>query len=305
MRKTVLGLAALILTLAIQSSAFAQVNQFEGDWVNVDPNTSGVTKLNINVFYLFGIRIITVRAWGQCHPTDCDWGSVGATAYAPGVSDDLDATARALTATFNPGFAVKLMVIKPLRGGRLQADVYTRFTDGSGRTNYNATYIFKREGVGNDCLAYNPNDLKIVDEGPSGWLLTDGRSRMLILDNKEDAEKALALARRYTSHCFIGRDNTKPNRDDYVHEYWMGDSGIGTVIPNEDCIPYNPDTLRIVDEGLTGFLLTDGVSRMAIYASREDAEEGLRVAKLYKQQCFIGRGNTRPNRKDYIVEYWK
>src|SRR5215510_8230337 len=172
MRKTLMGLAALILTLAIQSSAFAQVNQFEGDWVNVDPNTSGVTKLDINVFYIFGIRIITVRAWGQCHPTDCDWGSVGAAAYAPSVSDDLDAKARALTATFNPGFAVKLMVIKPLRGGRLQADV------------------FKREGIGNDCLLYNPNDLKIVDEGPSGWLLTDGRSRMLILDNKEDAEKA-------------------------------------------------------------------------------------------------------------------
>lgn len=305
MRKIVLGLAALLLMATLQSAAFAQVNQFEGDWVNVDPNTSGVTKLDINVFYLFGIRIISVRAWGQCHPTDCDWGTVGATAYAPSVSDDLDATARALTATYNPGFAVKLMVIRPVRGGRLQADVYTRFTDGSGRTNYNATYIFKRKGIGNDCLTYNPNDLRIVDEGPSGWLLTDGRSRMLILDNKEDAEKALALARRYTSHCFIGRDNTKPNRDDYVHEYWLGDSGIGTIIPNEDCISYNPDTLRIVDEGATGFLLTDGFSRMAIYASREDAEEGLRVAKLYTRQCFIGRDNTRPNRKDYIVEYWK
>src|SRR5262249_52516964 len=163
MRKTVLGLAALILTLAIQSSAFAQVNQFEGPWVNVDPNTSGVTKLDINVFYLFGIRFITVRGWGQCHPTDCDWGTVGATAYTQGVSHDPNAKARELTGPFMPGFEFKLMVLKPLRGGRLQADLYTRFTDGSGRTNYNATYIFKREGIGNDCLIYNPNDLKIVD----------------------------------------------------------------------------------------------------------------------------------------------
>src|SRR5262249_42197433 len=74
--------------------------------------------------------------------------------------------------------------------------------------------------AGNDCLAYNPKDLQIVDEGPSGWLLTDGRSRMLILDNKEDAKNALAVAQRHTSHCFIGRRNTRPNRDDYVNEYW-------------------------------------------------------------------------------------
>jgi hypothetical protein len=279
MRKIVLGFSALVLMFALQSAALAQVNQFEGNWVNVDPNTSGVTKLNINEFSLFGIRIISVRAWGKCSPTDCDWGTVGATAYAPGVSSNLETTARALTATYNPGFAVKSVVIRPVRGGRLQADIYTKFTDGSGRTNYDATYIFKPEGIGNDCLLYNPKDLKIVDEGASGWLLT--------------------------AHCFIGRDNTKPNRDDFVHEYWMGDSGVTTTIANEDCISYNPDTLRIVDEGAGGFLLTDGLSRMAIYASLEDAQEGLRVAKLASKQCFIGRDNGRPNRKAYIVEYWK
>ena len=32
--------------------------------------------------------------------------------------------------------------------------------------------------------------------------LTDGRSRMLMLDNEADARKALALAIRHTHHCF-------------------------------------------------------------------------------------------------------
>jgi hypothetical protein len=139
----------------------------------------------------------------------------------------------------------------------------------------------------------------------SGWLLTDGRSRMLILDNKEDAKNALALAQRHTSHCFIGRGNTRPNRNDYVNEYWAGDSGIEAVIPNEDCIPYNPDALRIVDEGAGGFLLTGGSSSMVLYATLQDAEEGLQVAKLHTKQCFIGRNNSRPNRMQYIVKYWK
>ena len=38
---------------------------------------------------------------------------------------------------------------------------------------------------------------------------------------------------------------------------------------------------------------------------RQDAERALAVAKGYNQQCFIGRDNQRPNRKDYIVRYWK
>lgn len=35
-----------------------------------------------------------------------------------------------------------------------------------------------------DCLPYDPFSLRIVDEGAQGWLLTDRRSRMLILDNE-------------------------------------------------------------------------------------------------------------------------
>lgn len=306
MKKVAFSLAAFILALAAHSAAFAQISQFEGNWENVDANTSGVTRLNIKTLNLFGIKIVTLRTFGKCHPTDCDWGTVSATAYAPGVSSDLDTTARSLTATYNPGFAVKLVVVRPLSGERLQADVYTRFTDGSGRTNYDATYILKREGFNSDCLYYNPNDLKIVFEGATGWLLTDGRSRMLMLDNREDAVRALALARRHTAHCFIGRDNTRPNRRDYVHEYWSGDSGIETTINGEDCLKYNPNNLSIVDEGANGWLLTEGGwHRMMMFDNRNDAEEGLAVAKRHTNYCFIGRDNNRPNRREYIVEYFK
>jgi hypothetical protein len=39
--------------------------------------------------------------------------------------------------------------------------------------------------------------LFIVDEGANGWLLTEGGShRMMMLDNKQDAEEALAVAKR-------------------------------------------------------------------------------------------------------------
>jgi hypothetical protein len=305
MKKIVLGIAALFVLLVAQSNAFAQINQFVGTWENVNAATPGVTKLKITHFELFGAQFVRVQAFGQCVPTDCDWGTVFATAYAPSVGSDLETTARALTAQFNPGFAVRIVTIRPISGGRLQADIYTRFTDGSGRTNYNATYIFKREGAQADCLSYDPTDLRIVNEGASGWLLTDGRSRMLILDNQEDAERALALARRHTAHCFIGRDNTRSNRRDYVHEYWTGDSGIETTINGEDCLGYNPNNLQIVDIGALGWRLIDGSHWIAIYDDKKDAEAGLAVAKQNTKYCFIGRDNTRPNRRDYIVEYWR
>jgi hypothetical protein len=52
-------------------------------------------------------------------------------------------------------------------------------------------------------------------------------------------------------------------------------------------------------------LLTDGSSRMATLDNRADAEQALGVAGGSSRQCFIGRGNSRPNRKDYIVQYWR
>jgi hypothetical protein len=167
------------------------------------------------------------------------------------------------------------------------------------------TRIPTRTLVPEDCLLYNPAKLNIVNEDAQGWLLTDGVSRMLMLDDQSDAQKALALAKRHTAHCFIGRDNTRSNRRDYILEYWKGNSGQATTITSEDCISYNRANLKIVDEAANGWLLTDGSSRMAMLDDRQDAESALAVAKGYSQQCFIGRDNQRPNRKDYIVRYWK
>lgn len=71
-----------------------------------------------------------------------------------------------------------------------------------------------------------------------------------------------------------------------------------------DCIPFRADGLKIVNEGRAGWLLTDGFSRMAMLATEADARQALALVRGYTAQCFIGRGNTRPNRKDYIVAYW-
>ena len=128
---------------------------------------------------------------------------------------------------------------------------------------------------------------------------------MHMLDNERDARQALALAQRHTKHYFIGRDNRRANRRDYIVEFWEGDSGIHTILGKEDSIIYDTDHLRIIDEGERGWLLTDGRSRMLMLDNERDAKQALSLARRHTMQCFIGRGNKRPNRKDYIVNYWK
>jgi hypothetical protein len=157
-----------------------------------------------------------------------------------------------------------------------------------------------------DCLAYNPRALRIEDEGAQGWLLTDGASRMLMLDNRADAERALALARRHTAHCFVGRGNTRPTRAEYITHYWTGNSGIATTIAGEDCVPYNPASVGVFDRGALGWRMEDGSHALVLFDNQADANRGLIVARSAAGRlCYIGRGNSRPNRKEYIVEYWR
>jgi hypothetical protein len=142
LRETTYQLVLCFLALVMASGASAQLNQFSGCWTNVDPGTSGVTTLEMGV----SGTDVTVHAWGKCHPTDCDWGVAypSSYAYGPDVSSDLISEALAVSAVWTTSFSETLMTIRPAGGDRLQADVYTRFTDGSGRTAYTQSYVFER-----------------------------------------------------------------------------------------------------------------------------------------------------------------
>lgn len=233
MRKLFLSLCFACFVLFTHSDANAQLSQFQGNWRNADASTPGITRIQINT----NSSPVRVHAWGSCSPNDCDFGAVDGYAYGPNAGSNLNASAQAVSAVFTTSFSEVVFIIRPSRGERLQADVYTRFTDGSGRTAYAETYSFVRqrggggrgEGGGRgggggvsrqDCLSYDPGRLRIVNEGASGWLLTDGGSRMVMLDSRSDAEHALGIAGGSSRQCFIGRNNNRPNRKDYVVGYW-------------------------------------------------------------------------------------
>jgi hypothetical protein len=73
--------------------------------------------------------------------------------------------------------------------------------------------------VPEDCIAYNPAILRIVDRGPF-WQLTSGALDLQIFQTQGEALRGLAVARGHTQQCFIGRSNTEPDRYRYITEYW-------------------------------------------------------------------------------------
>jgi hypothetical protein len=132
-------IAAFLLVMFIALSGYASMDQFAGRWTNVDPNTRGITTMEIGVTGASA----SVHAWGKCTPTDCDWGSVSSYAFAPDVSSDIAGQAMAMMAVFDAGFSDTTLFIKPVGNG-LSVQSFTHFKDNSGRSNYVSTYSFSR-----------------------------------------------------------------------------------------------------------------------------------------------------------------
>ena len=125
------------------SARLAGLADLLGDWENVDSATRGIIRIQV----ADNGGAMQVRAFGACTPTPCDWGAVPATAYAPNVGTQVSAGTEYLLARFPTSFAEKEMIIGPTSagGGQLQAVVLTRFTDGSRRSNYASTNLFRKK----------------------------------------------------------------------------------------------------------------------------------------------------------------
>ena len=154
-----------------------------------------------------------------------------------------------------------------------------------------------------DCIGYNLASLKIVNQNASGWLLTDTKSNIQLLDTKADAEQFLLVAKAHTQRCSIGRNNKRSNRADYIFSYFKGGTGQIPTIAKEDSIAFDSSKLAVKNLGATGFTVTDGNSSLALFDTQNDAARAIAVLKNYNRQVFVGRGNTRVNRLAYIAQY--
>jgi hypothetical protein len=108
------------------------VSDYLGEWTNADPNTRGISRLSVRK----DVARVVVQLWGNCHPNDCDWGTVQATPLARSVQSSAAAPITAINATYSPGFAEKRVTLRMAARNNLTATVDTHFTDNSGRADY-------------------------------------------------------------------------------------------------------------------------------------------------------------------------
>jgi hypothetical protein len=146
-----------------------------------------------------------------------------------------------------------------------------------------------------NCVEYDPASVTVDSFGIALFFINSNSGRLAGARTFPDAVRVQTLAKAHTKHCRIG---TPPGRS---VEYWLGDGG-GPRPPRDDCIPYDPDALEIVDEGPGGFLLTDRRSRMEIVDTRQDADDLLAMARAFRSQCFIGRSRFG---REFVITYWE
>ena len=192
---------------------------------------------------------------------------------------------------------------------------YVEARDNSGNVTRYVTKVVETKDteapIATDALPYNPTNLRIVKE-TNDWLLTDGRSRMLIFATEEDAMNGLKVVKRHTRQCFIGRSNKRSNRKDFIFEYWEGNSGLPVEkLSKSDIIPYDPKKVSARFNAKAGYWeIIEEISGsfthgMFIADNEADAKAMLSVIKRYSKLCFIGRDNKKSNRKDYIMQYFE
>ncbi|MFV2126412.1 hypothetical protein ACFHWS_18030 [Micromonospora sp. LOL_013] len=72
----------------------------------------------------------------------------------------------------------------------------------------------------------------------------------------------------------------------------------------EDCVTYDPANLTIEQSG-DAWRMRDGGHAIKLFATKTDAEDGVKVARNWTRLCFIGRDNDRADRHRYIITYFQ
>ncbi|MEK0082299.1 hypothetical protein [Benzoatithermus flavus] len=139
-----LALLAVLVSLPGTSQALCILPQEQGNWINADPQTNSITRIQLR--FVCQDVILNGQPWppgppwyvhvyGRCHPTDCDWGEVGAQRLNSGF----------IYAFYDQGFARRYVYAKmsAYRPGQLWVYIWTDFVDPS-RPDYASNNWFVR-----------------------------------------------------------------------------------------------------------------------------------------------------------------
>jgi hypothetical protein len=155
-----------------------------------------------------------------------------------------------------------------------------------------------------DCVSYRPTAVTVHYEA-GVHSVNEGDKIIMRLHGGPDenvGEQGLALARRFSEHCFLGRDNGREDRDAYIFDYWRNPSGMDTSIPDEQdaCSTYDRGNLRVENMGGGhGWRVKDDDHVLHVFDTETDARDGRLVLSKYTQICFLGQ----PDDDQAVVSY--
>jgi hypothetical protein len=268
----------------------ARPRDFIGTWVNTDYNSSGITKLVISQ----SGRNLNIQVFGQCQPTDCDWGTTELVTYGDNVQDRNHLFA---TASYDKNFAETLLTIKLTQGGnKINLESFTEFTDNSNRQNYFSQAQFQRgnhqennSNIQEDCVSFDPNNAQVRRINGS-WKVVDGSHWLFDFGNqRNEANQALTIIKNYSVNqsCFVGRP------DPSFQYLLVNNNAPSGRIRGEDCLSFNPNNLEV--RRINGnWKIVDGSNWMFDFGSNQaEARQSLEIIKNkgFTQSCFVGRPN--------------
>jgi hypothetical protein len=300
-RSAVLGL------LLLSGAAYAEATDFIGNWKNPDPKPGGITRVAVSPN---GGDRVDVRAYGDCHPNECDWGLVqGDVYYADPKSDHVTV----IVANFNFGFAHHQITFRKGRNG-LKFEKLTKLDDNSDRHAFVQAGVLKpttwvgpisqtwqsepglatgwgggaRSGAvaapHEECTVYDVRNVRAVKDHGS-WAVKAG-GKVLIATGPDDKAALLAEAAfrnyRFDRLCRSG-GQWKP--------YWRSANGFGSDrMGGVYCLSFHSTTAHVV-RSKNSWNIVDGSAslvELGPYKAQADAMLGMIRANKLTGECFIG-----------------
>ncbi len=317
-RRGTLVLSALVgvavAFLAFAQPAMARIADFTGHWRNTNHHTDNLTRADIS---FAGFNHVTVHAFGQCHPSDCDWGTeTGVFQHGMGGT---------VRVTFNSGFSITKLVFHNAPGDRLSYDMHVDFTDHSGRASYDRHGMLERAGTmgggggpgpgpgpgpgggyhgggtmlgSEDCLPEDWHALAVSHVG-GNWKIVNGSEWVLDFgSNKAAADRSLDIIRhyRFDQICYVQRPHA-------AMTYWKRNGHVPRGnMAGQDCINFNPHTATVSHMGGLWRVVDGGMALLNYGSNKPAADKALAVIQHYNlnRQCFVARPN--PPMQYYLAE---
>jgi len=320
------AIAAGLLSVGLfAGAACADTHDFFGNWANADPSSNDITRI---VVHPAGPGQVTVQVFARCYPTDCDWGAVPGHAYVDTFNQH---EVRIITASFDPGFAHTIVILRTSPGGDLGVQALTEFTDNSGRTDYEIRGKFHKVQFfpvpmpmpsmpllplpfqphwppaaptpmpilplmgPEDCIPISPSTVAVAHIA-GGWKVVAGSTYLLDFgSDKPSADRAASviIGEGFDQQCFVKRPNPSMM-------YWKSGGHVpNSQMPNQDCVGSDPIATAVAKIGGSWRIVQGPHGLLDFGPDQAAANQALAVIKKYhlNRQCFIQRPNPQ-------MSYW-